>query len=250
MEIELWQWTAAALGALFVGLGKGGLPGVGNLTVVIFALTFDAKASVGLLLPVLISADIVAVYIYRREVAWRYLWKLLPWMCLGVLAGYAVFARMTSEQVRVFIGVIVLVMTALHFVRLWWRKRNGEAEDWLPESSFFAVSMGVTGGFATMIANAAGPVAQLYLLAVGLPKMAFIATGAWCFFLVNLFKVPFQVDLGIIHMESLAVSLSLAPVAMFGALIARPVVARIRQTWFEALVWGFIILAGVRMLVG
>ena len=109
MEIELWQWTAAALGALFVGLGKGGLPGVGNLTVVIFALTFDAKASVGLLLPVLISADIVAVYIYRREVAWRYLWKLLPWMCLGVLAGYAVFARMTSEQVRVFIGVIVLV---------------------------------------------------------------------------------------------------------------------------------------------
>ncbi len=249
MDLELWQWLLAALGALLVGLGKGGLPGVGNLTVVIFALTFDAKASVGLLLPILISADVVAVTIYRKEVAWRYLWKLLPWMCLGVLAGYATFARMTSEQVQTFIGVIVLLMTALHFLRVWWRRRKVEEEDLFPESRLFSVSMGIIGGFATMIANAAGPVAQLYLLAVKLPKLAFIATGAWCFFLVNLFKVPFQVDLGIIHMESLSVSLSLAPVAMLGALVARRVVRYIRQSWFEALVWSFIILAGVRMLV-
>ena len=34
--------------------------------------------------------------------------------------------------------------------------------------------MGVLGGFATMIANAAGPVAAFYFMAMRLPKYAFI----------------------------------------------------------------------------
>lgn len=251
MEIELWQWLLAALGALLVGLGKGGLPGVGNLTVVIFALTFDAKASVGLLLPILISADIVAIAIYRREVHWGHLWKLLPWMMVGTLIGYFTFARISSEQVRSLIGITVLSMTALHFLRQWSLKRKGPAaEDLLPHTRTFAGGMGILGGFATMIANAAGPVAQLYFLAVGLPKMALIGTGAWCFFLINLFKVPFQVDLGIIHLDSMRASLTLAPVAMIGAVVARSIVVHIRQSWFEFLIWSFIIVAGVRMLWG
>src|SRR5690606_34301020 len=80
MHLEPWQWALAALGALLVGLGKGGLPGVGNFTVLLFALSFDAKLSVGLLLPILISADVVAVILYRKHVAWNYLGRLMPWM--------------------------------------------------------------------------------------------------------------------------------------------------------------------------
>lgn len=100
-----------------------------------------------------------------------------------------------------------------------------------------------------MVANAAGPVAQLYFLAIGLPKMAFIGTGAWCFFIVNLFKVPFQIDVGIIHLHSLQISLALAPVAMFGVWLAPYIVRVISQTWFERLVWVFIVVAGMKLLL-
>ncbi|MFO7724612.1 MAG: hypothetical protein R6V45_03600, partial [Oceanipulchritudo sp.] len=74
------DWMLVSTGALLVGLAKGGLVGVGNLTVILFAMVFEAKASVGLLLPVLIAADLVAITVYRRHAEWIYLRRLLPWM--------------------------------------------------------------------------------------------------------------------------------------------------------------------------
>ena len=98
-----------------------------------------------------------------------------------------------------------------------------------------------------MVANAAGPVGQLYFISVGLPKMAFIGTSAWCFFIVNIFKVPFQAHLGIINLTSLQISLTLAPIAMLGAWIAPKVVHFIPQRIFSFIVWFFIVLAGVKL---
>lgn len=250
MDIEWWQWLVAGLGALLVGLGKGGLPGVGNFTVVLFALTFDAKLSVGLLLPILISADVVAVVLYRKHVAWNHLGRLMPWMVVGVLAGYAIFDRLESADVETLIGVTVLAMTVLQIYRRWAASRRTEsAEDRLPDSRWFSAGMGVTAGFATMTANAAGPVGQLYLLSVGLPKMVFIGTAAWTFFLINLFKVPLQIELGILNFDSIGVSAVLMPLAVGGALIAPRVVHRISEVWFVRLIWAFILVATVKMLL-
>ena len=108
-----------ALGAFLVGLSKGGLPGVGNLTIVIMALVLPAKASVGILLPILICADIIAVLVYRRHAQWRYISKLAPWIVLGIIFGYFVFARVDNDQVRIVIGVILIGMSAVHFFKKW-----------------------------------------------------------------------------------------------------------------------------------
>ena len=75
----------------------------------------------------------------------------------------------------------------------------------MPHTWWFAALTGVMAGFTTMVANAAGPVMLLYLLAVGLPKLTFIGTGAWFFMLVNAFKVPFSLKLGLITTNSLIV---------------------------------------------
>ena len=53
-----------------------------------------------------------------------------------------------------------------------------------------AAGYGASAGFATTVANAAGPVMNLYLLARRLPKHEFVATGAWFFFAVNLSSSP------------------------------------------------------------
>lgn len=243
------DWMLVCIGALLIGLAKGGIVGVGNLTVIIFAMVFEPKASVGLLLPVLISADIVAITVYRRHAHWGYLWKLLPWMGLGIVVGYFLFGAMSDTVVKRIIGAIVLSMTAIQIARTIARDTGwGDFANRMPHTLGFRALLGTLGGFATMVANAAGPVGQLYFISVGLPKMAFIGTGAWCFFIVNLVKVPLQAHLGIINLGSLQISLALAPVAMLGAWVAPRVVHLIPQRLFSFAVWFFIVLAGIKLM--
>ncbi|MFC2087717.1 TSUP family transporter, partial [Bacteroidota bacterium] len=56
-----------------------------------------------------------------------------------------------------------------------------------------STTMGVLGGFTTMIGNAAGPVMSIYLLSMRLNKNSFIGTAAWFFFVINIFKVPLHI---------------------------------------------------------
>ena len=247
MPLEPWQWIVGLLGAFLMGVAKGGLPGIGNLTVAMYAMAFDARESVGILLPVLIAGDVVAVALYRRHAEWIYVRRLLPWMIVGVIAGYFALGHVDSATVRLMIGAILLSMTALHFFRKW-RLRSSGGPDAVPHTLLFRSTTGVVGGFSTMVANAAGPVAALYFLAVGLPKLAFLGTGAWTFFILNVFKLPFQVELGLINRESLAASLAFVPAAIVGALLGPLVVRLINQQLFEALVWFFVVVAGVGLL--
>lgn len=247
-SLELWQYGLIALGAFLVGMGKGGLPGVGNLTVVLMALALPAKASVGILLPILISADVIAVLVYRRHAEWRLIGKLAPWMVVGIVTGYFVFSWVDDGQIRILIGVILLSMTAVHFYRKWLRRHATEA-DALAHHPVFIGGTGIIGGFATMVANAAGPVAALYFIASGLPKYAYIGTSAWLFLLVNFFKVPFMMELGIIDRASVRFSASFILFAVLGAVIAPMIVRHINQKVFEFLIWFFVIVGGLKLVL-
>jgi len=241
-----WQWGLLMLGAFLTGMGKGGLPGIGNITIVLFAMVFPAKSSVGILLPVLISADLVAVMVYKRHAVWKHLWPLFPWTALGVASGWFFLGKVDDSVVAKSIGGILIVMTALH---LWRKYKLAGREEALPNSWWLVVLTGVLAGFTTMIANGAGPVMMLFFLAIGLPKMEFIGTGAWFFMLLNWFKVPFGWNLGIISMDTLAIDLWLFPFAMVGVLLARYLIKWVPQKLFEALIWIFTVLASVRLLV-
>jgi len=108
--------------------------------------------------------------------------------------------------------------------------------------------MGSLAGFTTMVANAGGPVMVVYLLAVGLPKLAFIGTGAWFFMLVNAFKVPFSVKLGLITPESLVMDAILLLPMIPGALLGPRILNHINQRAFERMVL-ILTLAGVLRLL-
>ncbi len=243
-------WMLAVLGALLVGLNKGGLPGIGNVTVAIFAVVFPSKESVGILLPVLICADLVAVTTYRKHADWRHLWRLLPPAAVGVFLGFLLFNRMDNRQVRVSIGVILLVLTALHFLRQGWLRRAGTpaGADPLPHTRWYSTLIGLTCGVTTMLANAAGPIAQMFLLSAGLPKYAFIGTGAWFFLLINTFKIPFQIAAGGISVENLQLSLLLGICSASAAAVAPRLVKFIPQRLFEIIVWVVIVLSAVKLI--
>lgn len=248
MNFEAWQWAVAALAAVLVGVSKGGISGMGFLPVVIFAQVLPStRQSTGFVLPLLIFGDIVAVLNYRRHTQWSHLWKLFPWTAAGVLAGYFAMGRINDRQAAKLIGLIVVGLVVLHL----WRRRQvklagpgAELEhDW-----WFAPMIGVLAGFTTLVANAAGPLMAIYLLAMHLPKMEFVGTGAVFFMLLNWFKVPFMVNLGLITTNSIKFNLFLAPAVLIGTFAGRWLLTRINQKWFENLALGLSAVGAMRLL--
>jgi uncharacterized protein len=246
MHLELWQWALGAFGAFLVGLSKTGIPGLGILNVAIFALVFPARDSVGLVLIILICGDIVAVSAYRRDASWPHLWRLFPWAAVGVVAGYFALGRVDDSQMRHLIGAILIGLVLFQYIR---SRRPANPDDQAqPARPWLAPLTGITAGFTTMVANAAGPVMVLYLLSMRLPKILFVGTAAWYFFALNVFKVPFSASLGLINPTSLGVALYLAPFAVLGALAGRPIVERLNQHLFELTALGLTFVAALGML--
>jgi len=245
MNFTPWEWVLAVAAALLVGVSKTGIAGMGMLFVVIFAQILPAKQATGLVLPLLCFGDLVAVASYRQHANWRHLWRLFPWAALGVVGGFFTMGHMDDHDMRRLIGSIVVTLVGVHLFRRWRAgARAGEAE----HAAWFAPTIGVLAGFTTLVANAAGPLMAVYLLAMRLPKMEYVGTASVFFLLLNLFKVPFMVGLGLITPPSFALNLWLAPAVLAGALVGRRILPKINQKVFENLALFFSAAAGARLL--
>lgn len=246
VDLTTWQWALLATGAFLTGLSKTGLPGAGVLTVAIFANTLPARASTGALLPLLLCADVFGVAFFRKHALWVHLWKLFPWVVVGILTGVFAMGHVSNTQVQRMIGGILLAMVGLHL----WRQRHAEkAVEHVPHRWWFTALMGTLAGFTTMVANAAGPLVVLYLLAAGLPKLNFVGTGAWFFMLVNAFKVPFSIGLGLITPSSLLMDSFLVIPMIPGALLGPVLLHHMNQKVFEVFALLFTVVAAVRLVM-
>jgi uncharacterized protein len=200
---------------------------------------------------VLIAADVVAVTAYRHDVSWPHLIRLFPWAALGIFLGYLIMGRIDALTTQRLIGAILVLLTIFQFIRQRTAK-GAEIEMAMAEKPhpIVAAVTGISAGITTMVANAGGPIMILYLLAMRLPKMLFMGTAAWYFFVLNLFKVPFNIQLGLINAYSLQISLILAPFAIVGAVTGRMLIHHINQKLFEMLALVLTLLAGLRLLFG
>lgn len=247
MTFEPWQWVLLFAGAFMVGLTKTGIAGLGILVVAVFTLAIPARQATGVILPMLILGDVFGVLLYRRHTEWRHLWKLFPWTGAGVVVGWLALGRIDGQQTSRLVGAILILLLAVHF---WRKSRRAPAEEAVAHAPLWvAAGTGLLAGFTTLVANAAGSVMTLYLLAMRLPKMGFLGTNAVFFLLLNWFKVPFMVNLDLINPESLWLNLQLAPAVIAGGLLGRVAAARMNQQVFEAIALALTAVAAVKLLV-
>lgn len=245
-----WGFAALAVAALLVGFSKTAVSGANTVSLAVFAAVLPARASTGVLLPLLIVGDVLAVLTYRRHAHWPTLWRLFPAVAAGVVLGTLFLVWADDRIVRTSIGAILLLMAAVTVVR-----RRGTGRDEEPDSvatrtgRIKARSYGVLGGFTTMVANAGGPVMSMYLLSAGFRKLGFLGTSAFFFLIVNVSKVPFSAGLGLIDGRSLLLDAALAVFVIPGALIGKWAVHRINQRLFEQLVIAATVVGGVQLLL-
>ena len=239
------DWMLLVFCAMLIGMSKTGVPGVSMIVVPTMAIIFGGKQSTGVLLPILIMADIFAVIYYHRDAKWKHLLRALPWAFAGLFLALWIGNLVNDEQFKRIIAITVFVSIAL---MIW--KDYGYKKEFTPDKWWFAALMGIIGGFATMIGNVAGPIFAIYLLAMHLNKKSFIGTTAWFFFIINLSKFPLQVMVWKnIDLNTLAVDILVLPAIAAGAWFGIFIVKRIPEKTYKWFVIVITILSAFLILI-
>ena len=236
------------LAALVVGFAKTAIGGLGTVAVALVAGVMPARESTAALLLILLVGDALAVARYRRDCDWSLLRHLVPAVLPGLAAGSVLLAVVGDGALRLGIGMVLLSLVLVQLgqmVRA--RRRTTALAAWSRPATW---ATGLAAGFTTMVANAAGPVMTLYLVAQGVEKRRFLGTGAWFFLGVNLCKLPFSVGLGLVHRDMVLTALVLAPGVLLGGLAGVAVVRRIGQRSFDVAVLVASALSAVALLAG
>lgn len=244
MTLGLFQWIILTLAALCIGMSKTGVQGLMLLIVPYMALAFGAKASTGVILPMLCMADVIAVAYYKRIADWRVVARLLPTALLGFFVALMVDKLIPSQGFRQLMGWTL----ALALVVMLWSEIFGRENRWMSRWWYSAL-FGLLGGFTTMIGNAAGPVMSVYLLSMRKEKMAYIGINAWFFLVVNLLKVPLQIFVwNNITWDSFKLNLLMLPIIGLGALIGIRLVKLFPERAFRRFIQAVTILSVALML--
>lgn len=232
---------------LLIGFAKSGMPSSGIFGVAVMAILFPAKESVGLLLPMLVTADIFAVSYYRRKAIWKHLLGLLPWVAAGMAGGYFVLEWSDNRVLQVLIGVTVLALVVLHLLK---NQLNSRVEKMIDTSIWFTAIIGLLAGFTTMIGNAAGGIITLYLLSKRLNKTEFVGTGAWLYFMINASKLPLFASLGLITWHTLTYDLWMIPVIVAGGFLGLYVIKIVPEVWYQRILLILTTIGAIRLLWG
>ncbi|MEO9851564.1 MAG: sulfite exporter TauE/SafE family protein [Reichenbachiella sp.] len=231
------------LTGLLIGMAKTGVHGMGMIAVPLLAASFGGKDSSGLMLPMLIMADIFGVSYYHRHAEWKHLLRLFPWAIVGVLLGTWIGNEIDDQVFRTIMGVIIFLSLG---IMIWLEKVN---KDKIPDYWWFAMILGVAAGFTTMVGNLAGSAMALYLLSMRLPKNEFIGTAAWFFMAINWFKVPFHIwSWHTISLNSILLDLTVLPMIAIGAYLGIKVIKKVSDQNFRWFIMIMTALAAVFMV--
>ncbi len=230
------------LAGLITGFSKFSVGGMGLLILPIVMIAFPGPEALGMILPLYIMTDIMAVYSYRSKIAWHVLARFLPLAFLGVLVASHFLANIAADQFVNFLGVTILLMIALGLY-LDFRPASFMQKPWV------AYSMGFFGGIVTMMANAAGPIFSLFLLEQKLDKETYVSTRAWAFFIINVVKLPFYISLGLLSLETTQASLYALPGLMVGSFIGYHFLKKVNPVQFKWMIRIMSIIAAVKLFV-
>lgn len=246
----LTTWLILALCAMLVGLAKTALPGLACLPVAILAAALPAKESTAVILLMLMTGDLLAIWTYRHDADWKTLKNLLPQVVVGVVLGAGFLYLVNNQIMKISIGVIILLLTLTTILVI---RRAEKTDRDLSESMltnpWLKGFYGGLSGFTTMAANAGGPVVSLYFLAARFEVIRFMGTQAWFFFLVNCIKLPLSAQIGLIHQETLLTALIMAPIVIGFALLGRWWIGRINNQIFDPIVLALTLLGGTFLLI-
>lgn len=231
-------WIAAGLAAVFVGLGKGGVPVITALAVPVLALVISPVAAAGLLLPVFIVSDVFGLIAYRKLFDRAVLRIMMVAMPVGVLIGYLTVDLVTEALVTIILGLIGTVFALSLMLR---RKveRAPELPRWPP-----GLFWGTITGFTSFVSHSGAVPYQVFVLPLRLSKLAFAGTMTVAFAYINLIKlIPYYLlgQLSLTNLKTAAILMIPAVLSVFAGVKLVRVVPE--ALFFRLIIWALLLLS-------
>ncbi|WP_306144295.1 sulfite exporter TauE/SafE family protein [Roseibium sp. MMSF_3412] len=237
-----WFYFAAFPAVILVGLSKGGFGGtLAMLAVPILTLVISPIQAAGIMLPILLLMDVVALLAYRGRADWTCLAIMLPAAVVGIVIGWAAAAYVNDNFITLLVGVTSLAFVADYVFK---RRKQETASGHKPVWGFF---WGGIAGFTSFISHTGGPPYQMYTVPLRMPKLLFAGTAVIFFATVNAIKVVPYFFLGQFDTTNLATSAVLMPLALVATLAGVRLIRVINADTFYKLIYVFMGLIGAKL---
>jgi uncharacterized protein len=246
LELGAAQLVVGLLAAFVFGVAKTGIPSSAAFGVALLATVIPAVPSTGVALPLLLVGDVAAITLYHQHAVVGVLLRLLPSVLVGLVVGFVLLRTADPRTLTRLIGAVLILSAAGELYR---RRPTAVATAAARARSSVATLLGAGAGISTMVANAGGPMMTLYLLRMHVTPLGLMGTVAWFFFAVNVLKVPFSVNLGLITRQTLLFDLALVPGLLAGAYLGFRFVQRASRRAFELIALVATGLAGLWLVV-
>lgn len=245
-------YFCVGLGVLIIGIAKAGFGGgIGILAVPLMAMVMPTQQMIGVMLPVLIMADILSNLHYLKEYEWRLMRWLLPGAVIGIAIGTGLFYLLHQSQsktivdstLNVTVGSICLAVVCMQVFKLF-----GKEPPTLPKHPLSSVAIGTAAGVASTLSHAAGPIVSIYLVQEKVEKRRLMGTLLLFFLLMNTAKLPTYVWLGLINKQSLHDTIWLLPLLPIGTLAGAWMNKRVPEKPFAMIIYATAALAAAHMV--
>lgn len=251
--------TASVILVSMAKAGFGGGVGLLSVPLMIYACGGRSQLANGIMLPILILNDYVALAAWRGKWKLRVVLLLLPGMVIGTALGWLAihsFQQMsassgsTGHQERAdaalmfgvgFIAVGFVILQAI-------RARRAEPLPFRPVL-WQGTCVGTAAGFTSTLAHAAGPIANMYMLPQRLPKEQFVASTLLYFWIGNQIKLVPYWFLGLLNTDSMGGFLAFVPAVVVGTALGVYLNRRVGHRQFLGVVYVLLALTGVHLLV-
>ena len=236
-------YLAAVPAVLLVGLSKGGFGGsFALLGTPMLALIIDPLQAVGIMLPILIVMDVVAVTAHRGQYDKRALAILVPAAIAGIGVGWLTASLVTAAHVRLIVGCVGLWFTLDYLI--------GRRGDDAPASHSQAKGtlFGAIAGFTSFVSHAGGPPFQIYVLPLRLAPTVFAGTSVLFFAAVNAVKLIPYFALGQFSAANLWTSALLLPLAPIGVFAGVWLVRRLPTKPFYLIIYTAVFLVSIKLI--
>lgn len=231
-------WILAVIAATATGMSKGGLSAFSMLAVPILSLVISPITAAGLLLPVFLISDIFGVWAYRQEYRRDLVKIALVGTVLGCGLGWATASIVSESLVRLIIGVI----GAAFAVKFIFRHRGVVAPR--PPTWGRGVFWTSIAGFTSFVSHAGAPPWQIWVMPMGLTKLAFAGTTTIVFAIMNVTKIVPYYMLGQFDPQNLTIAAKLLVPALIGVFIGYKITRRLPDTVFFSIVaWALLVIS-------
>jgi uncharacterized protein len=233
-----------SLASLLIGLSKGGMGAMLAILVTpMLSQVMPVSQAISITLPLLIIADVFALWVYWKMWDMHHIKLLLPTAIVGIIIGTALLASLPDLTLRRILGGFALFFVVYKLVDNRLRTITYQPRNW---HGYLA---GVVSGVGSAMANTGGPPFTAYMLLQDVSPQVFVGTTTLFFAIVNLLKLPPFVAAHLLDLRDLVSILWALPLIPLGVWVGRWLVNRINRVTFERFMLLVLVIVGLALII-